>query len=27
MRTALLNGRVLLPSGLRDDICVVIGDG
>jgi N-acetylglucosamine-6-phosphate deacetylase len=27
MRTALLNGQVLLPSGLRDDICVVIGDG
>jgi len=27
MRTALINGRVLLPSGLRDDVCVVIGDG
>lgn len=26
-RTALTNGRVLLPSGLRDDVCVVIGDG
>jgi N-acetylglucosamine-6-phosphate deacetylase len=27
MRTALINGRVLLPSGLRNDVCVVIGDG
>jgi N-acetylglucosamine-6-phosphate deacetylase len=27
MRTALINGRVLLPSGMRDDVCVVIGDG
>lgn len=27
MRTALVNGRVLLPSGLRDDVCVVIGEG
>lgn len=27
MLTALINGQVLLPSGLRDDICVVIGDG
>lgn len=27
MRRALVNGRVLLPSGLRDDVCVVIGDG
>ncbi len=26
-RTALTNARVLLPSGLRDDCCVVIGDG
>ena len=26
-RTALTNARVLLPSGLRDDVCVVIGDG
>lgn len=26
-RTALVNGRVLLPSGLRDDVCVVIGGG
>lgn len=25
MRTALINGRVLLPSGLREDVCVVIG--
>jgi N-acetylglucosamine-6-phosphate deacetylase len=25
MRTALTNGRVLLPSGLREDVCVVIG--
>lgn len=24
-RTALTNGRVLLPSGLREDVCVVIG--
>ena len=27
MLTALINGQVLLPSGLRDDVCVVIGDG
>jgi N-acetylglucosamine-6-phosphate deacetylase len=27
MRTALINGQILLPSGLRDDLCVVIGDG
>ena len=27
MRSALVNGRVLLPSGLRDDVCVVIGGG
>jgi N-acetylglucosamine-6-phosphate deacetylase len=27
MRSALVNGRVLLPSGLRDDVCVVIGEG
>ena len=26
-RTALVNGRVLLPSGLREDVCVVIGGG
>ncbi|MBS0479835.1 MAG: N-acetylglucosamine-6-phosphate deacetylase [Proteobacteria bacterium] len=26
-RTALVNGRVLLPSGFRDGMCVVIGDG
>ncbi|MBW8842591.1 MAG: N-acetylglucosamine-6-phosphate deacetylase, partial [Sphingomonadales bacterium] len=26
-RTALVNARVLLPSGLRDEVCVVIGDG
>jgi len=26
-RIALVNGRVLLPSGVRDDVCVVIGDG
>ncbi len=26
-RTALTNARILLPSGLRDDLCVVIGDG
>lgn len=27
IRTALVNGRVLLPSGVRDDVCVVIGEG
>lgn len=27
MRSALVNGQVLLPSGLREDVCVVIGDG
>lgn len=27
MALALVNGRVLLPAGLRDDICVVIEDG
>ncbi|MDB5682281.1 MAG: N-acetylglucosamine-6-phosphate deacetylase, partial [Sphingomonas bacterium] len=26
-RTALVNVRVLLPSGLRDDVCVVIDEG
>jgi N-acetylglucosamine-6-phosphate deacetylase len=26
-RTALINGRVLVPSGLRDDVCVVIEGG
>lgn len=27
MAVALVNGRVLLPSGMRDDMCVVIEDG
>lgn len=26
-RTALTNARIILPSGVRDDVCVVIGDG
>lgn len=27
MKTAFVNGRVLLPEGLRDDLCVVIASG